>query len=314
MSQRPVASLYSLKNVAVGKARDQLRRQLPHLAPSLMQLGQYWPHEHTAQSFSRPTVPGQSPADVPGSLPVPPREFWANYCTSAESFLESGREDVETMSRLLLESGAAIDEAARVLELGCAGGRMLRWLTPLASTTQLWGTDIWSSAILWCQDHLTPPCHFATNTMAPHLPFEDRSFGLVYCGSVFTHLDDLAETWFLEIHRILRPGGRLCFSINDRHALRVFAGEADPDRYPSYYERTGGKENWDAFVASIEVQPDFQRFRRGDAYMFTLGRSMSAHVMWDSDALCRRLEYGYRKCSVTPEAYGHQTLVVLERI
>ena len=186
---------------------------------------------------------------------------------------------------------------------------MLRWLVDLTPSTQLWGTDIWSSAILWCQDHLSPPCYFATNTIVPHLPFEDRSFDLVYCGSVFTHLDDLAETWFLELRRILRPGGRLYFSLNDRNAVRIFDGHGSPDAYPRYYERTGGKEVWDAFVTSNQQREDYRRFRRGDAYMVTMGRTMSSHVMWDAEVLCRRLEYGNRLCAITPEAYGHQTTV-----
>lgn len=309
----PRATYARLKAAAARRVVGQLRDQLPPLAAGLMQFGQYWPHEYRAESYSRPIMPNTSSAHPSSPVPVPPQELWASYCTSADSFLASGCEDCETMSRLLAESNAPIEQAGRILELGCAGGRMLRWLTHLAPDVQLWGTDIWSSAILWCQDHLSPPCYFATNTVAPHLPFEDRSFGLVYCGSVFTHLDDLAEAWFLELHRILRPGGRLYFSINDRHAVRVFDGDADPVAYARYYERTGGKENWDWFVDMCQRHADYQRFRRGDAYMVTIGRSMSAHVMWDAEALCRRLGYGYSTCSITPEAYGHQTTVLLER-
>lgn len=310
----PPAGYARLKAAVGRRVTGQLRNQLPPLAGELMQFAQYWPHDYRAACYSRPLAPDTSSADPSSPLPVPPRELWASYCTSAESFLASGREDVETMSRLLAESGAPIEQAGRILELGCAGGRMLRWLTPLAPEVQLWGTDIWSTAILWCQDHLSPPCYFATNTMVPHLPFEDRSFGLVYCGSVFTHLDDLAETWFLELHRILRPGGRLYFSINDHHAVEIFDGKGDPEAYPRYYERTGGKEHWDWFVQTSTPRPDYQRFRRGEAYMVTMGRSMTAHVMWDSETLCRRLDYGYRKCAITPAAYGHQTTVLLERV
>jgi SAM-dependent methyltransferase len=302
------------KSHALRGVSDRLRRELlPSLSPGLMQFGQYWPHEHASECYSRPLAPDRSGANAGSPFAVPPRELWAHYCTSAESFLASGREDCERMSSLLAHSGAPIENAERILELGCAGGRMLRWLTELPDA-QLWGVDIWSSAILWCQDHLSPPCHFATTTMVPHLPFEDRSFGLVYCGSVFTHLDDLAEAWFLELHRILRPGGRLYFSVNDHNAVRVFDGDADRDAYPRYYERTGGKHSWDAFVTACSQHADYRRFREGDAYMVTMGRSMSAHVMWDSEELTRRLSYGFRSCSVTPEAYGHQTAVLLERI
>ena len=279
-----------------------------------MQFSQYWPHQYQAECYSRPIQPDLSTTHPSSPIAVPPPEFWAHYCTSTESYLESGREDCDALRRLLAESDAPIEQAGRILELGCAGGRMLRWLTDLTPETQLWGADIWSSAVLWCQDHLSPPCHFLTNTIVPHLPFEDRSFGLIYCGSVFTHVDDLVEAWFLELHRILRPGGRLYFSVNDRHAVAVFDGDASPEAYPRYYERTGGKPNWDAFVQMISKRSDYQRFRRGEAYMVTMGRSMSAHVMWDTNVLCRRLEYGYRACSVTPESYGHQTTVLLERL
>lgn len=304
---------HRVKAAAGRRVRERLRDQVPDLAPQLMQFAQFWPHDHGAATFSRPIHPDESTIDPASAFAVPPPELWAGYCTSAPSWLASGHEDVTTMARIMEESGAPIAGCERILELGCAAGRMIRWLPPIAPDAQLWGTDIWSTAILWCQGHLSPPCHFATNTMAPHLPFEDRSFDLVYAGSVFTHLDDLAETWFLELHRILRPGGRLYVTLVDEHAVRVFDGHADPADYPGYYERTGGKAEWDVFVRTNEGRPDYQRFRRGDAYMITLGRSMVAHVMWNSAELCRRLEYGYAVRAVTPESYGHQTTVLLER-
>jgi hypothetical protein len=101
--------------------------------------------------------------------------------------------------------------------------------------------------------------------------------------------------------------------VNDRHSVSIFDGHGEPGSYPRFYERTGGKDAWDTFVASLESNPDYRRFRQGDAYMFTMGRSMSAHVMWDTEVLCRRLEYGCRCCSINQEAYGHQTTVLLER-
>jgi SAM-dependent methyltransferase len=136
----------------------------------------------------------------------------------------------------------------------------------------------------------------------------------VYCGSLFTHIDDLAEAWFAELHRVLRPGGRLYFSINDQHAVRIFEGEGDPAAYATYYERGGGKATWDSFVAKLSRNPGYQRFRRGEAYMFTMGRSMEAHVMWNTEVLCQRLSWGYRQLSVNPHSYGHQSTVLLERI
>jgi SAM-dependent methyltransferase len=302
--------LVKAKLATAGKER--LRRFFPYVAPSLMQFGSYWPHDYNARFYSRPVwEPATKAVD---GFPVPPRQLWAYYCTSEESFLASGREDCEVMAKAVAASGAPLEDAGRILDLGCAGGRMTRHILSSAPGAQVWGTDIWASAILWCQDNLNPPGQFAVTTMFPRLPFEDRSFGLVYCGSLFTHIDDLADAWFAELHRVLRPGGRLYFTLNDRNAMRVFEGLADPGSYPRFWERTGGKANWDNYVASMQACPGYQRFRAGDAYMFTMGRSLYAQVMWDADVLCDRLAWGYRCCSVIPEAYGHQTAVLLERV
>jgi SAM-dependent methyltransferase len=281
------------------------------IAPELMQYGSYWPHERGVGSYSRPVW--SSTEKGADGLPVPPRDLWAHYCTNADSFVASGREDCEEMAKIMQASGKILAETRAILELGCASGRMIRHVPAMAPEASTWGADMWSSAILWCQDHLSPPCSFAVTTMSPHLPFEDRSFDLVYCGSLFTHIDDLSEAWFAELHRILRPGGCLYFSINDQHAAQIFDGEGDPAAYDAYYERTGGKPAWDDFVERLSQDPGYQRFRRGEAYMFTMGRSMEAHVMWDTDVLCQRLSWGYRQLSVNPHSYGHQTTVLLER-
>jgi SAM-dependent methyltransferase len=289
----------------------QAARLLPNLAPWLMQFGLYWPHDYKQRSFSLPLA---DVGTVHDGMPVPPRDLWAYYCTSAESYLASGREDCDDMGRILSKHGAAIEDAGRILDLGCAAGRMVRWIPGMAPGAEVWGTDVWSTAILWCQDHLTPACRFAVSTISPHLPFEDRYFGLVYCGSLFSQIDDLTETWFLELRRIVRPGGHLYFSVNDRHAAAIFAGAGDPAARERYYERTGGREAWDRHVAKMAASPDFQRFVAGDAYMVTVGRSMVSNTLWDADVLCERLAYGWRTLAITPESYGHQTTVLLERV
>ena len=46
---------------------------------------------------------------------------------------------------------------------------------------------------------------------AEALPFEDGSFDLVFGHAVLHHLPDLAQA-FSEFHRVLRPGGTVCFA------------------------------------------------------------------------------------------------------
>lgn len=295
-----------VKAVLDPRVEGSARRGLPGLAPGLMQYGLFWPLAPAGESYSRSVVIRA------GEIPVPPPHLRATYGTSDESYLSSGREDCDAMRDLLAASGFRIEDAGVILDLGCAAGRMTRWLPAMAPGAQVIGADIWSEAIMWCQDNL--PGRFITTTMVPHLPFEDRSLNLVCCGSLFTHLDDLADMWFAELHRIVRPGGRLYFSINDRTAVKIFDGDGDPAEYPRYWDRNGGRANWDSFLALLASEPEYQRFRRGDAWMVSMGRSMQAHVMYDSDVLCDRLAQEWRKRSVTPRAYGHQSVALLERI
>jgi SAM-dependent methyltransferase len=305
----------SIRNQARGVVVDRLQRVLPDVAPEMQLLGQYFPHAYRRESFSRPVASGAIAAPSGSDLPVPPPDLWAYYCTSAQSWLESGRKDVDAMRGILSESGAPVESARRVLEVGSATGRMIRWLEDVTrKDVEVWGVDIWSTAVLWCHDHLTPPFRFATTTMIPHLPFPEEHFDLLYCGSVFTHIDDLAEAWFLEMHRVLAPGGRLYFSINDRNAVGIFEGKGEPGDYPEFYERTGGEKAWHDFVTMIEANDDYQRFRRGEAYMVSMGSASMKHVMWDADELVRRLAWGWRAHAITPRSYGHQTTVLLERV
>ena len=75
--------------------------------------------------------------------------------------------------------------------------------------------------------NLTPEFHFITNTTEPHLPFEDKHFDLVYCGSVFTHIMDLPDAWFLELRRVVKRGGLLYITVNDKHSAEVIFAKYD---------------------------------------------------------------------------------------
>jgi SAM-dependent methyltransferase len=97
------------------------------------------------------------PADRKGELPVPPVELWENYGLTTEEYLESGRLDVATMLRLLTEAHGSLPPLGRVLDLGCAAGRMLRFV-PREGDCEHWGIDINAQHIAWCQANLTPPC------------------------------------------------------------------------------------------------------------------------------------------------------------
>ena len=312
-----------VRHIAHSFVNRMVASSVPSLAPSLasapsivatiQQVAAIYPHSSGDDTYTLPAFAGVMTEHSDSPLPVPPEPLWAYYCTNADSYLRSGQEDIATMRRLVNESGAAVEDLGRILEFGVAGGRLIRHLADLAPSREIWGVDIWATAILWCQEHLSPPFHFATTTVIPHLPFEDRFFGLILAGSVWTHLDDLAEAWSLEMRRVLKPGGRLYFSINDRSAAKIFEGDGSAKDRERYIERVR-PDDWNRWLEQLHDNVGYQRFIEGEAQMVTMGRSTQAQVLWDVDYLLRRWGPGWRVCSVTPEAYGHQTGVLLERL
>src|SRR3712207_3414562 len=67
------------------------------------------------------TRPGSSKED----LPLPPQDLLQGY--SPEEHLASGHSDMAAMLDTLTRAGAAPQELTRVLDFGCAAGRMLRF-------------------------------------------------------------------------------------------------------------------------------------------------------------------------------------------
>jgi SAM-dependent methyltransferase len=237
------------------------------------------------------------PADgTDEGLPIPPAEFWEGWGEVLAHYLDSGRDDMAAMLGVLEAAGVPQSELRRVLDFGCASGRMLRFF-PRQEGGEYWGVDIKARHIAWCQQHLSPPFCFAATTTFPHLPFEDDSFDLVYCGSVFTHMSDLADAWLLELRRILRPGGLAYITIHDEHSIEMLY-----DRYPDrgitktlreFDAETGAVTNLDSFFA-IGIEPRSQ-------------------VFYNSGYLAKRWGAFVDVVSVTPRAMDYQTAYLLRK-
>jgi ubiquinone/menaquinone biosynthesis C-methylase UbiE len=247
-----------------------------------------------------PVLTRPVPSPLHDGLPVPPTELWERWGHSAEQYLESGRSDVNIMLGLLEEAGAATDEFQRVLDFGCAEGRMLRFF-PQGRESELWGVDINAGRISWAQTHLPDPFRFAVVTTAPHLPFEDNRFDLVYCLSVFTHISDLADAWFLEILRILRPGGHVYLTIHDEHSVDLLLGSYG-DRKPHAY--------------MVDVLRQFQAetgtLSREWIY-FTILADPAAQVFYRANFLVEKWSKLADWLATKPEAADYQTALVFRK-
>lgn len=237
------------------------------------------------------------PEAAASGFPVPPQRLWLGYGRSVEEYLEPGRINVSVMMDLLGATGFALGAGSRILDFGCGAGRMIRWLADRAADCEIWGTDISAEHVFWCVRNLSPPFHFVVTTTFPHLPFEDGSFDLAYAGSVFTHIDDLAIAWFLELRRVLKPGGRLYATIQDRHSIELL--------------KTRMRDS--PLARRLLANPEFETFTASDFATFTIGRAHGAQVFYDIDFFRSLLSPLYDVQSVTPEAYGFQTAVILRK-
>ena len=234
-------------------------------------------------------------------LVVPPPELWEGYAVAESDYLEYGELDISKMLNILGQAGESAETLTKVLDLGCAAGRMLRHYPYFEGKSELWGCDINAHHIDWCQQHLSPPFLFATTTTAPHLPFEDNSFDLVYCGSVFTHISDLSDAWFLEIRRILRRGGYAFLTIHDKHTLDLMLKKyIHMDRFhdianyiKNFDERTGVSKK--------------------DYAYFSIGTDPLSQVYYDADYLIKKWSGFAKMISIHPETYNYQTAVLFQK-
>lgn len=233
------------------------------------------------------------------SLPVPPPGVRFGYGDTEDHWLSGGKGDIDTMMMLLTSTNFSIQKGTRILDFGCASGRMIRWLSGLAEECEIWGVDIDTRIIVWCQENLTP-FNFATVTTMPHLPFEDRYFDLIYSGSVFTHIDDLSDAWLLELKRILRPGGRVFITVHDKHTADMIISD------PLYYAE---------YRSLLLLHDRNKNFRNGNYYKASvLPGDDHCQVFYDVDYLRRHWGRTLKIISVTPEAYaGGQTAVLMEK-
>ena len=240
------------------------------------------------------------------TFPIPPKQLWVNYGVTANDYLSLGETHVNNMISIANSSDFSFGEGNRVLDFGCAAGRMIRWLDKVAMQCEIWGVDIDARSIKWCQHNLSPPFKFATITTTPHLPFEDKYFNFIYCCSVFTHIDDLADAWLLELKRITAPDGRIFITVHDTHTADLVMNH--PEECRNYAHRV------DWFRALLKSYDKKANFTKSDYGMFSIyPGGPQSQVFYDIDSLRRRWESILDIVSVSPEAHGYQTAILLKK-
>ncbi len=222
-------------------------------------------------------------------LPIPPKELM-EYGEPSQAHLNQGKKIVDKMRNIVNQAGYELEDCQRILEFGCANGRLIRWLFDLAKTSEIWGVDIQADKIFWAIENLSPPFNFAVNTTVPHLPFPDRYFDFVFAGSIFTHINELHIAWLLELSRVLSPKGLLYITVNDEHALETLNNKPEIAAGNRLRNHPLGNNILNGQYDYASVLPN----RQGTMSLVTM----------NSDYI-KRITRGFLKLiSVTPNAYA----------
>lgn len=236
-------------------------------------------------------------ASMADGAQVPPQMLWRGYGPTPERYIELATRHTDAMLRVLDDAKLSESGPLRVLDFGCAAGPMLRIIRQRRPRWALSGCDIDPLAIDWCRRHLHPSIRFFTNTTAPHLPLPDASLDLIYAGSVFTHIEHLADAWLLELARTLVPGGCLYATIHDRAFIRHTIANAPDWRLT---------RNIRDHFSDSELASDWA--------WLSMGTGPNANIFYDRDYFHRLASPAFEPVAIVERAYGDQTAIVLRRL
>jgi ubiquinone/menaquinone biosynthesis C-methylase UbiE len=180
----------------------------------------------------------------------------ANFADDAV-FLKTGQTEAKR-----LENDFGLNDQSRVLEIGCGTGRLpIGILSTVGDIAVYRGVDVSQTAINWCKRHIQkrhPNFRFLhinvrNDRYNPKgrkelkdnvLPFDDKSFDVIYLYSVFSHLseEDVNE-YLAEFKRVLTPGGK------------VFVTLFVEDDVPSFEENPSDyKQEWKGALHCVRFE------------------------------------------------------------
>jgi len=122
-----------------------------------------------------------------------------------------------------------VDARTKILDVGCGHGD---FMAPIYRKTELtWGIDPDESALARNE--------IIRNTVpgrAEDMPFADDAFDLVVSAWTFEHLEDPPKA-LQEVHRVLKPGGKLVFLTPNLRNYNVWIIRLVPERFHDFFTR-----------------------------------------------------------------------------
>jgi ubiquinone/menaquinone biosynthesis C-methylase UbiE len=136
----------------------------------------------------------------------------------AEAYDRLSDVQLESGKRLAVEIGISAGE--RVLDVGCGTGRLAQWLAErVGASDAVVGIDPLEERVALARAR-APGIRFEVGRAEELGALSDGSFDVVCMSSVFHWIGDRAKA-LAEVHRVLRPGGRLGVTTLCRELARV---------------------------------------------------------------------------------------------
>lgn len=216
---------------------------------------------------------------------IPPRASLPHYARRGD-FKQKGEEFLHTC----IQRGG-LQPGARVLDLGCGVGRFAVALTEYLNEKGSYvGIDVSARSIRLARVWIgSKDARFRFRRVPAHnamynpdgeraasvyrLPLKDNAFDFVFSNSLFTHLlPDATSSYFREIARVLKPGGRTLnsmFLLNDDVRALIDAGKCPtplPNDMGCYLTKRA-----DLPEAFVVYEEDFMMNAHHDAGLALLG-------------------------------------------
>ncbi|HVE21496.1 MAG TPA: class I SAM-dependent methyltransferase [Acidocella sp.] len=158
----------------------------------------------------------ESPGLAVHVAPFPPQElmYIVSGLTSERDFAAHGIAIYEALQKA---SPKPLSEFSDLFDFGCGCGRLARMFKGFKGN--MIGCDIDARHVEWINKNFS---HMKAVLSYPNaaLPFGDESFDGVISISVFSHMDERAQRFYLsELNRICRPGAYLFLTTHGARAL-----------------------------------------------------------------------------------------------
>lgn len=219
----------------------------------------------------------------------------------------SGLKDYLQIKQTLAQHHLPFPQHGRVLELGCATGRVLRHFICQEPAVEMWGVDINLSHIEWLLQFFGSSPKVFQNSVLPQLPIADNSIDLIYAFSVFTHLDEFELAWLAELRRILKPGGVAYITVHTDHTWQILS-----DKHALFHHLLSLQAHFADYKISPELFAKPMQTPR-IAFKWQYNGMKNANLFHSKEYLCTTWGRFLQVLEIIPEGADYHDVILLRK-